>query len=78
MLFLSFKIIIMTYPQIIKDLKAKKYASVYLLHGDETFYIDVILKLELRRKECIELMGDYIILFVIFHSDLYKVRLNTF
>ncbi|HFC01067.1 MAG TPA: DNA polymerase III subunit delta, partial [Phaeodactylibacter sp.] len=34
----------MTYSQIIKELKAKKYAPVYLLHGTETFYIDKISK----------------------------------
>lgn len=34
----------MNYSQIIKDVKAKKYAPVYLLHGTETFYIDKISK----------------------------------
>lgn len=34
----------MTYSQLLKDLKAKKYAPVYLLHGGETFYIDKISK----------------------------------
>lgn len=34
----------MTFPQIIKELKAKKYAPVYLLHGDEPYYIDKISK----------------------------------
>lgn len=34
----------MTYPQIIKDLKAKKFSPVYLLHGDESYYIDKISK----------------------------------
>lgn len=34
----------MTYPQIIKELKAKKYAPIYLLHGTEPFYIDKISK----------------------------------
>lgn len=34
----------MTYPQIIKELKAKKYAPVYFLHGAESFYIDKISK----------------------------------
>jgi len=34
----------MTYPQILKDLKGKKYAPVYLLHGDESYYIDKISK----------------------------------
>ena len=34
----------MTFSQIIKDLKAKKYAPIYLLHGEETFYIDKISK----------------------------------
>ena len=32
----------MTYKEIIKDLKAKKYQPIYLLHGDEAFYIDKI------------------------------------
>ena len=30
----------MTYPQIIKELKAKKYSPIYLLHGNEPYYID--------------------------------------
>ncbi len=34
----------MTYQQIIKEIKAKKYAPIYLLHGDESFYIDKISK----------------------------------
>jgi DNA polymerase-3 subunit delta len=34
----------MTYSQIIKEIKAKKYAPVYLLHGDESYYIDKISK----------------------------------
>mgnify|MGYP000103139214 FL=1 len=34
----------MTYPQIIKELKAKKYAPIYLLHGTESYYIDKISK----------------------------------
>ena len=34
----------MTYAQIIKELKAKKYAPIYLLHGDESYYIDKISK----------------------------------
>ncbi len=34
----------MTYPQIIKELKAKKYAPIYLLHGNEPYYIDKISK----------------------------------
>jgi len=34
----------MTYPQIIKELKAKKYAPIYLLHGNESYYIDKISK----------------------------------
>jgi DNA polymerase-3 subunit delta len=34
----------MTYLQIIKEIKAKKYAPIYLLHGDESFYIDKISK----------------------------------
>lgn len=32
----------MTYEAIISDLKAKKYAPVYLLHGEEGFFIDKI------------------------------------
>lgn len=32
----------MTYPEIIKDLHNKKYAPLYLLHGDESFFIDQI------------------------------------
>ncbi len=32
----------MTYKEIIKDLKAKKYQPVYMLHGDESYYIDLI------------------------------------
>lgn len=32
----------MTYPQIIKELKAKKYSPIYLLHGNEPYYIDKI------------------------------------
>ena len=32
----------MTYKSIISDLKAKKYAPIYLLHGDEPYYIDLI------------------------------------
>ena len=34
----------MTYLQIIKEIKAKKYAPIYLLHGDEAYYIDKISK----------------------------------
>jgi len=34
----------MTYPQIIKELKAKQYAPIYLLHGNESYYIDKISK----------------------------------
>ena len=34
----------MTFPQIIKDLKAKKYAPIYFLHGEESFFIDKISK----------------------------------
>ena len=32
----------MTFDQIIKDLKAKKYAPIYFLMGDEPYYIDQI------------------------------------
>ena len=32
----------LTYKEIIKDLKAKKYQPIYLLHGDEAYYIDLI------------------------------------
>ncbi len=32
----------MTYKEILKDLKAKKYQPIYLLHGDEAYYIDKI------------------------------------
>lgn len=32
----------MTYEAIIKDLKNKKYSPIYLLHGDESYYIDKI------------------------------------
>ena len=32
----------MTFDQIIKDLKAKKYSPVYFLMGDEPYYIDAI------------------------------------
>ena len=31
-----------SYEQIIKDLKARKFAPVYVLMGDESFYIDKI------------------------------------
>jgi len=34
----------MTYLQIIKEIKAKKYAPIYLLHGTESYYIDKISK----------------------------------
>lgn len=34
----------MTFPQIIKELKAKRYAPIYLLHGNESYYIDKISK----------------------------------
>ena len=34
----------MTYLQIIKEIKAKKYAPIYLLHGSESYYIDKISK----------------------------------
>ena len=34
----------MTFPQIIKDLKAKKYSPIYFLHGEEAFFIDKISK----------------------------------
>jgi DNA polymerase-3 subunit delta len=32
----------LTYQAIIKDLEAKKYAPIYLLHGEESYYIDAI------------------------------------
>lgn len=32
----------MTAPEIIKDIKAKKLKPVYLLHGEESYYIDLI------------------------------------
>ena len=32
----------MNYNDLIKDLKAKKYSPVYLLHGDESYFIDTI------------------------------------
>ncbi len=32
----------MNYEQIISDLKSKKYASIYFLAGEETYYIDLI------------------------------------
>lgn len=32
----------MTYDQILSDLKAKKYSPLYLLHGDEIYYLDKI------------------------------------
>lgn len=32
----------MTYEAIIKDLKAGKYSPIYLLHGDESYYLDKI------------------------------------
>lgn len=32
----------MTYQAILKDLKSKKYAPVYLLHGEESYFIDQI------------------------------------
>ncbi|TWR29377.1 DNA polymerase III subunit delta [Mucilaginibacter pallidiroseus] len=32
----------MTAPEIIKDLKARKFKPVYLLHGDEPYFIDLI------------------------------------
>ena len=32
----------MTFEAIIKDLKQKKYSPIYLLHGDESYYIDKI------------------------------------
>ncbi len=34
----------MTYLQIIKEIKAKKYSPIYLLHGAESYYIDKISK----------------------------------
>ncbi|MDF1694659.1 MAG: DNA polymerase III subunit delta [Saprospiraceae bacterium] len=32
----------MTFDAILKDLKSKKYSPIYLLHGDESYYIDKI------------------------------------
>jgi len=32
----------MTYLEILKDLKAKKYSPIYFLHGNETYFIDTI------------------------------------
>lgn len=32
----------MTAPEILKDLKARKFKPVYLLHGDEPYFIDVV------------------------------------
>jgi DNA polymerase-3 subunit delta len=32
----------MTAPDILKDLKARKFKPVYLLHGDEPYFIDVV------------------------------------
>jgi len=32
----------LTFEAILKDLKSKKYSPVYLLHGDEPYYIDKI------------------------------------
>lgn len=32
----------MTYTEILRDLKAKKYAPLYLLQGEEAYYIDVV------------------------------------
>ncbi len=32
----------MNYNDIIKDIKAKKYSPIYLLHGEEDYYIDAI------------------------------------
>ena len=32
----------MNYNDLIKDLKAKKYSPVYLLHGDESYFIDTV------------------------------------
>jgi len=32
----------MTAPELIKDLKNKKYKPLYLLHGEEPYYIDVV------------------------------------
>ncbi|MEO1627422.1 MAG: DNA polymerase III subunit delta, partial [Bacteroidota bacterium] len=34
----------MTYKDILKDLKAKKYAPIYFFHGDEAHYIDLLCK----------------------------------
>lgn len=32
----------MSYPELIKDLKNRKFKSVYLLHGEEPYYIDKV------------------------------------
>lgn len=37
-----------SYEQIIKDLKARKFAPVYVLMGDESFYIDKICDLSVK------------------------------
>ena len=34
----------MTYEQILTDLKSKKYAPVYVLSGEEPYYIDELEK----------------------------------
>ena len=38
----AFKKMIQTPQEVLKDIKQKKFAPVYLLHGDEPFYIDQI------------------------------------
>ena len=37
---------------IIKDIQAKKFAPLYFLHGEETYYIDLIT--EAIQKHCLE------------------------
>ena len=34
----------MNHTELLRDLKAKKYAPIYLLQGDEPFYIDIVCK----------------------------------
>jgi DNA polymerase-3 subunit delta len=29
-----------TIQEVLKDIKAKKYAPIYVIHGDESFFID--------------------------------------
>jgi len=32
----------LSFSQLIKDLKARKFQPVYLIHGEEPYYIDLI------------------------------------